>query len=124
MTTQSLPGETGVHADPPEGGPSAAAAILVWRAVRTAMVPMIGKPGFSDLYGRCVAARSRADPWLAAAHADAIEPGSFEALQTALSERSPAEVEQAQRELLRLFRTRVVSLLGEPLTTRLLAPGD
>lgn len=98
------------------------AAVLTWRGIDAALSPIIGHQGFAALYRRCIYLRRAADPGLAAAHEGVVGPDHFAALHVALSQRSAAQAELAQRELLQSLHDLLVTLIGEPLTTRLLRP--
>lgn len=98
------------------------AAVLTWRGVDAALSPVIGHLGFAALYRRCIYLRRLADPDLAAAHEGVAGPDDFAALHVALSQRSGPEADRAQRELVQTLHDLLVTLIGEPLTTRLLRP--
>lgn len=95
-------------------------AVAAWRDIEAALVPLIGPLGFGALYQRCIALRSKEDPWLARAHRGVSGWDDFAALHVALGGRPDAEALVAHRELLRTLHEVLVSLLGEPLVARLL----
>lgn len=97
-------------------------AVRTWRSIDAVLSPIIGQQGFAALYRRCIHLRREADPGLAAAHEGVVGPDHFAALHVALSQRTGAQAELAQRELLQALHDLLVTLIGEPLTTRLLRP--
>lgn len=105
---------------PDEPRPEADEAVATWRQIEACLAPVIGKLGFSAMYLRCVALRSKSDPWLGEAHRGVIGSDDFAALHVALSRCTGDEAARAQRELLRAFHDLLVSLIGEPLTAKLL----
>ncbi len=103
-----------------DGVRAADGAVLVWRDIDATLSPIIGKLGFAALYLRCVALRTKSDPWLGAAHKGVNAPDDFAALHVALSRRTGYDAELAHHELLRTFHELLAALIGEPLTARLL----
>ena len=111
------------EADSPDNQrPAADEAVATWRQIEATLAPVIGKLGFGALYQRCVAMRSKTDPWLGAAHQGVSGSDDFASLHVALSRCTGEEAARAQRELLRAFHDLLASLLGEPLTAKLLPP--
>lgn len=106
----------------PSGKIAADDAVDVWRDIEATLVPIMGKQGFSALYLRGIAVRSRQDPWLQSALAGTPDADAFAALHLALCSREHAEAAVAQRELVRMFHEVLTSLLGAPLVSRLLPP--
>jgi hypothetical protein len=98
------------------------AAVLVWRAVQGALAPIIGERGFAALYKRSVYLRRTSDPWLSAAHEGLSLPCDFAALHTALAQQSSANAAAAHSALLLAFCDLLATLIGAPLTERLLKP--
>lgn len=106
----------------PEADGAADAAIEAWRQLEATLVPLIGRRGFVALYERCIALQSKQDPWLRHAHDSAQAWDDFHALQRTLGSRPGAQAALAQRQLLRVFREVLTSLLGAPLVAKVLGP--
>ncbi|MDB5870776.1 MAG: hypothetical protein JWQ07_218 [Ramlibacter sp.] len=99
---------------------TADAAVAVWRAVDSALSPVIGQRGVAALYKRSLHL-ARADyPWLAAAYDGALQPGDFASLRLALSQQASRAATAAHDALLKTFHDLLSDLIGRSLTQRLL----
>jgi hypothetical protein len=97
----------------------AEALISTWGEIEGALSPVLGPRAVALLYQRsiCLAAGSR--PWLApiCESGRALEP---EALRSAFAPQSTDTAAAGGHELLQAFHATLVSLVGQPLTERLL----
>ncbi|MGH8084818.1 MAG: hypothetical protein ACREPV_06040 [Lysobacter sp.] len=95
------------------------AIVSTWREIDTALSPVLGPQAVALLYQRsiCLAAGSR--PWLA----EICESGQTlvpEALKAAFAQQSTDTAAASGYELLQAFHGMLASLVGLPLTERLL----
>lgn len=95
----------------------AEAAVRTWDEVAGRLAPIIGEQEFRVLYKRSLRVTASTFPWLAAAPADS----PFADLGLRLEREAPARAEQASRALFDTFTGLLIALIGEALTTRLLA---
>jgi hypothetical protein len=96
------------------------AAAIIWAAVHGALAPVIGPRGSAALYHRALHdARARC-PWLAVAYDAAAEPGDFAPLRAVLAQQAPADAAAAHDGMLQAFLDLLATLIGQPLTERLL----
>lgn len=90
------------------------------QAIETALTPIIGLRGVAALYRRSLHLAARSHPWLA----DAVpgEPDSRDraALKTLLSRQTSADAAGGGAAFLQAFYDLLASLVGRPLTERLL----
>lgn len=104
----------------------AEAAISTWSGVVFHLAPIIGEGGVGSLYARSVHLTRASFPWLAAS--STLQPASrvqqtdwpFINLRMSLAQREPAEASNASSALLDTFLELLATLIGEPLTARLL----
>lgn len=97
----------------------AEAIVSTWREIDTTLSPVLGQQAVAMLYQRsiCLAATSR--PWLA----DICENGQTlvpDALRAAFAQQGTATAAAGGYELLQAFHGMLASLVGLPLTERLL----
>ena len=95
-------------------------AVSVWRDIDDALCPIVGWQGFAALYKRSLHLTRTVHPWLAAMQDSALQPGRFDALQTALSQQAPPTAVAAHAALLQTFHDLLARLIGAALTARLL----
>ena len=97
----------------------AEAIVSTWREIDTALSPVLGQHAVELLYQRsiCLAARSR--PWLTdiCENGRTLEPA---ALRSAFAQQSTDSAAAGAYELLQAFLGMLASLVGLPLTERLL----
>lgn len=104
----------------------AEAAVSTWRRVTFHLTPIIGEGGVGSLYARSLHLTRSRFPWLAVA--PATQPAGqaqqtdwpYMDLRSSLEQREPAEVRNASSAHLVTFIELLATLLGEPLTARLL----
>jgi hypothetical protein len=108
-----------------EGAPPqmiAESAEAIWVDVAAALTPIIGSRGVGALYARSVSLLREEHGWLKSAYDGANGVGPFTALGAALEARAAAEAVAANGALLQTFYDLLASLIGGPLTARLLTP--
>jgi hypothetical protein len=106
----------------PHAAAVATAAVAVWRDVSGALSPIIGHSGFAALFKRSVHLASGACPDLARATEQTADVATFSALHDVLAQLSSAEAARANGALLQTFQDVLDTLIGAPLTARLLQP--
>lgn len=109
-------------ADHPDPAVLADASVQHWHAVRAALVPVIGLQGVAALYRRSHFLARREFEWLASdADADPSPANPFDGLRVALMQQPGSRAASAQIAMLQIFNDLLTSLIGSPLTDRLLA---
>jgi hypothetical protein len=106
-----------------QGGDSSRIAdrtIAALHAIDGALSPIISERGVAALYRRCLFLTRHGRPWLDAAYAADHPLGDYSGLRVALSGRSNSEALNGANALLNTFHGLLVSLIGSPLTERLL----
>ena len=100
--------------------PVADSAVRWWNLMASQVISIVGEEGFNSLYDRSVFLTRPGHPWLAA-DAPAPPAGSrFAQLKMNLQEQPPAQADAANTRLLITFTDILASLIGEPLTARIL----
>jgi hypothetical protein len=109
----------------PGGIPPQAAADLdrlrPWRRISVHLVTLIGVSGFCALFGRALRTLAVRYDWLSVDPARKSIDGLLGALERDMKAADPAAAGIANAELLDTFIRQLSSLIGEALTTRLLA---
>lgn len=103
-----------------DAGQIAGEAVAAWDAIHRAMAPVIGPRGSAALYHRTLHVARTTYPWLGAPCEAAAEPGDFAPLRRALASQAAVDAAAAHDSMLRTFFELLASLIGEPLTARLL----
>ncbi len=103
-----------------DAGQIAGEAVAAWDAMHRAMAPVIGARGSAALYHRTLHVARATYPWLGAPCDTAAEPGDFAPLRDALASRTAVEAAAAHDGMLRAFLDLLATLIGAPLTARLL----
>lgn len=102
------------------------AALNLWQQMAARLAPVIGVRGVDILFGRALHLTSRAFPWLVmvSEHGDsAAQLANFKGRVAArIAARDPSVASEASCALLLTFTELLATLIGEPLTERLLAP--
>ncbi len=96
------------------------ADVGLWTKLAAQLIPIIGVGGFDSLYARSVYLSQSSYPWLVAQSGHAQTGHRFADLQSSLQAKSAALAREANRLLLITFTDILVSLIGEPLTARIL----
>jgi hypothetical protein len=108
----------------PGGVPPQAAAVdrlRPWRRISVHLVTLIGESGFCALFGRALRTLAVRYDWLSVDPARKSIDGLLSALERDMKAADPAAAGIANAELLNTFTRQLSSLIGEALTTRLLA---
>ena len=103
----------------------AADAVRLWDNAFSRLAPFIGDHGVLLLYRRSLHLSRSNHPMLAPLLEIAQTPvgdAHFSGLKSALEREAPAAAEEASRALFSTFTGLLATLIGEALTTRLLAP--
>ncbi len=100
--------------------PEVDAGINLWEQMATQLIALIGEDGFNSLYARSVFLSQSIFPWLAASSLPPRTDHRFANLKTSLDGQTPAQAVKANRFLLITFTDILASLIGEPLTARVL----
>lgn len=95
-------------------------AVLKWLELDAVLSPIIGQNGVAALYNRSIHSVQITYPWLVAAHESDVEYGDFATLRSALTKKTSAEASAANLALYQAFYNTLISLIGAPLTDRLL----
>lgn len=100
----------------------AEAAISTWHQAAVRLAPVIGPQGVDVLFRRSLHLTKSTVPWLTMAMDDGDCAALLATLQARLAEREAAAAHEASYALLTNFTELLASLIGPPLTERLLAP--
>lgn len=95
-------------------------AIGLWERLAIQIVALVGEAGLESLYARSVYLAQLTFPWLNVATQTPSDGGRFESLRAHLEERAPELASEANRLLLVIFTDTLASLIGGPLTERVL----
>ena len=98
----------------------AEALVSAWQQRLAALAPIVGQRGAAALYGRSLALACASHPWLAAAQRGMQSTVDLPALNAVLSSRTAAEAAASGHTLAQAFGELLTSLIGAPLTERLL----
>ena len=100
----------------------AGAIVAVWQEIDLALNPIIGHRGVAALFNRSLYLTATAHPWLIVGHQGATAAIDPSALQAVLARQDAAEAAAGGIALFQQFRELLASLVGAPLTDRLLQP--
>ena len=100
----------------------AAAAVAVWQDVSGVLSPIIGNSGFAALLKRSGYLAIGACPGLATATDQTQSAAQFSALHDLLTQLSSGDAARVNGALLQTFQNVLDTLIGAPLTARLLQP--
>ena len=98
------------------------AALGLFREIEARLSPVIGDRGVEVLLGRAVHLTSAAFPWLDLADQKGDGGAPVSALHSHLAARGVEEASAGSQALLVTFTELLATLIGTPLTRRLLAP--
>jgi len=96
------------------------AVMATWRAIEQALHPIIGQRGVAALFNRSLRLVSATHPWLAAGCGGALDAVDPSALRAALLQQPAAVAAEGGEALFWSFHQLLASLIGAPLTNRLL----
>jgi hypothetical protein len=106
----------------PNADTAAEATAATWREVAVQLTPVIGARGLDVLFNRALHQTSAAFPWLALAVDRGGSASPLPSLMSCLAGQQTSSATEASYTLLLTFTELLASLIGESLTTRLLAP--
>ncbi|MGB4925296.1 MAG: hypothetical protein WBP25_02230 [Giesbergeria sp.] len=95
------------------------AAVARWESMVNTLTPVLGQRGIAALYRRTLIVAGRAHPCLLQAHEDTT-PVRFEKLRNVLIQQPPNQAAEATDACVETFHDLLNSLIGIPLTQRLL----
>lgn len=95
-------------------------AINLWEQVAKQIVSIIGESGFDSLYARSLSLTSATFPWLSPSATSTQFDYRFGSLRTSLEAQTPVLASEANGLLMITFTDLLASLIGEPLTARIL----
>lgn len=96
------------------------AAVSLWAQMATQIISIVGEGGFDSLYARSLYLSQATFPWLAAGSTSAQTSSRFTNLKINFEGQTPALASEANCLLLITFTDILASLVGEPLTVRIL----
>jgi len=96
------------------------AFVKTWRAIETALTPIIGSKGVAALYNRSLHLASSAHPWLAVLRESDATAIDLVALKSLATQQTGALAAGGADALLQTFYQLLGSLIGPSLTERLL----
>lgn len=94
--------------------------MTIWREIEIALSPIIGRRGVAALFHRSLQLVSATYPWLAASRGGALDTADFAALKAELLRQPVADAAAGGAALFHAFHDLLASLVGAPLTNRLL----
>ena len=97
-------------------------AVVTWKAVAEALVPIIGQSSVTVLYRRCLVSVGATRTWLPAATAADLPQNDWSVLHASVSRQTANEASDACTALFTAFRELLGSLIGPSLTEQLLQP--
>jgi hypothetical protein len=106
----------------PNADATAEATAAAWRLVATQLAPVIGARGLDVLFSRALHQTSVEFPWLAVAVDRGGSASPLPSLMECLTGQIASTAAEASYMLLLTFTELLATLIGESLTTRLLAP--
>ncbi|MBC7781342.1 MAG: hypothetical protein H7125_14705 [Proteobacteria bacterium] len=98
----------------------AEAIVATWQDIDLALTSIVGPRGVVALYHRSVRVAERTHPWLAFAHEGGSTMVDVGALRSAFAGQDDAEAAAGAGAFLHTFHELLASLIGGPLTERLL----
>lgn len=96
------------------------AVLSQWGAIDRALDPIIGQRGVAALYHRSLKLTARHHPWLAGVPAGPLASVDLAALKAVLRQQTPERALDGSEAFFETFRELLASLVGSPLTERLL----
>lgn len=106
----------------PDANAVAEATINTWHQMAARLMPVIGTRVVEVLFSRSLHLTSLSIPWLSIVGDYGDTSVLLAALKTRLAERKTEDAEEASHALLLTFTELLTTLIGKPLTERLLAP--
>jgi len=98
------------------------ATAATWRLVAAQLAPVIGARGLEVLFGRALHMTSTTYRWLEVGEVRGGSADTLPSLAECLARQDPATAAEASYKLLLTFTELLTTLIGDSLTTRLLAP--
>jgi hypothetical protein len=95
--------------------------VAIWLEIDQTLYPIIGHRGVAALYNRSLKLTAAAYPWLAMGHPGLMAAPDPAALKGALMQHTAADAAAGGSALFQTFHELLASLVGVPLTERLLS---
>lgn len=92
----------------------------LWRSMAAQIISVVGQGGFQSLYARSIFLTQRSVAWVTQPTVSLPIDLSFTALSTCLAEHPHEQAQEANTLLMLTFTDLLASLIGEPLTVRIL----
>jgi len=96
------------------------AAINLWKQIATNIISIVGESGFDSLYVRSIFLSSSKFSWLATYNPKSEIGNQFIELKICFEKQKPEHIKEANKQLLITLTDILASLIGEPLTTKIL----
>lgn len=96
------------------------AVMAIWHEIDEALIPIVGQRGVAALFNRSLKLVAAAHPWLAAGRGGALDAVDPAALKATLLQQPAAAAAAGGAALFQSFHDLLTSLVGAPLTNRLL----
>jgi hypothetical protein len=93
-----------------------------WHQVAARLAPVVGERGVDVLFSRALHLASSGFPWLVVAGEYGAGPAPLAALRARLESQPPADATLASQATFLAFAELLATLIGDPLSERLLAP--
>lgn len=97
-----------------------ATVTLFWEPLAKHIVSLVGEGGFNSLYERSLFLNQSTLPLLAASRLPVLTDPQFANLKKSFKGQTPEQINEANRLLLITLTDILASLIGEPLTARIL----
>jgi hypothetical protein len=94
--------------------------MAIWREIEQALNPIVGQHGVAALFNRSLKLVAATHPWLVAGRGGALDAVDPSALRALLLQQPAATAADGGAALFRSFHDLLASLVGAPLTNRLL----
>jgi hypothetical protein len=98
----------------------AAAIHALWTDIETALHPIVGRRGVTALFKRTLHLTAARHAWLAPLKSGPDDPVDMAHLTTFFAAQPPSQAADAGNALFEIFRELLVTLIGAPLSERLL----
>jgi hypothetical protein len=98
----------------------AAAVNALWTDIETALHPIVGRRGVAALFKRTLHLAAARHPWLAPLKAGGDDAADLSQLTALLAAQPPSQASEAGSALFEIFGELLVTLIGAPLSKRLL----
>jgi hypothetical protein len=95
-------------------------AIIVWEQMAFKIISIVGENGFKSLYARSVQLNITKFSWLSSYNPKSESNNQFNGLKLCFKRQAPSQILAVNFELLITLTDILASLIGEPITTKIL----